>query len=311
MTFAGAVWRGCLLFGLGAITASAELRIATYNVQNYTATDRRVAGVYRPEYPKPEVEKAALRQVIRAVAADVWAMQEMGSENHLRELQRDLQQEGCDYAHVAFLRAEDEQRGLGVLSRLPFAHVRGHDDLEFAYLGGRELVRRGMLEVRLAAPGGELTLFVVHFKSRYTERDDDPGSAIRRGAEATAARDRVLALFPGEATTSARFVVLGDFNDGPRSRAVRAFERRGDLPIAELLPLADSRGEDWTYRYARESTYTRVDHLMVSAALRPAVVEATGEIYDGPGTREASDHRPVIVTLSEPASAPGGAINAP
>ena len=33
-------------------------------------------------------------------------------------------------------------------------------------------------------------------KSRWTERRDDPEAALRRGREATAARDRVLELFP-------------------------------------------------------------------------------------------------------------------
>ena len=30
------------------------ITIATYNVENYVATDRRVDGAYRPAYPKPE-----------------------------------------------------------------------------------------------------------------------------------------------------------------------------------------------------------------------------------------------------------------
>jgi endonuclease/exonuclease/phosphatase family metal-dependent hydrolase len=59
----------------------------------------------------------------------------------------------------------------------------------------------------------------------------------------------------------------------------------------------DSRGESWTHAYRKNDTYTRVDHVLVSAALRPAVVGGSARIYDGAGWREASDHRPVIVTL--------------
>ncbi len=36
---------------------------------------------------------------------------------------------------------------------------------------------------------------------------------------------------------------------------------------------------------------------LVSSEVRPAVEGAAAKIYDGPGVREASDHRPVVVTL--------------
>ena len=67
---------------------SAGLRIATYNVRNYTAADRMVREVYRPEYPKPENEKSALRAVIKALDADVLALQEMGGEPYARVARR-------------------------------------------------------------------------------------------------------------------------------------------------------------------------------------------------------------------------------
>jgi endonuclease/exonuclease/phosphatase family metal-dependent hydrolase len=64
-----------------------------------------------------------------------------------------------------------------------------------------------------------------------------------------------------------------------------------------LLPAADSRGELWTHAFRREESYSRVDHIFVSPALRSAVQNGAARIYDGPGVREASDHRPVVVTL--------------
>lgn len=296
-------WRstGALLLVLALVPADSAgetLTIATYNLQNYTVADRMAAGVYRAEYPKPELEKAALRQVIRALDADVLVLQELGGEPFLEELRRDLATEGVHYAHAVYMRAEDEARGLGALSKIPLHDVVRHTDMEFAYLGGRERVRRGMLELGVGREESRVTLFVVHLKSRYTERDDDPASVIRRGAEATAARDRLLERFPDPGAEAARFLVLGDFNDSPTSRAVRAFTRRGDnLEIAALVPVADSRGETWTHVYRREDAYTRVDHVMVSAALLPRVAGGRATIFDGPGTAEASDHRPVIVTL--------------
>ena len=43
--------------------AAGSLAVATWNVENYLPAARRVDGVFRPGYPKPEAEKAALRAV--------------------------------------------------------------------------------------------------------------------------------------------------------------------------------------------------------------------------------------------------------
>jgi endonuclease/exonuclease/phosphatase family metal-dependent hydrolase len=291
------LWLG--LLGAAVVgAADFTLTIATYNVENYTLANRMVRGTYRPDYPKPEDEKAALRRVIASVDADVWALQEMGGEDYVRELQRDLRREGRDYPHAAVLPAADDARRVAVLSRRPLSAVVGHDDLTCRYFDERVPVRRGLLEVRFATPGGELALFVVHFKSRFTERSDDPGAARLRGAEATAARDRVVAR---SGAAGDYFVVAGDFNDGPRSRAVRAFERKGPRRLAYLLPVADSRGHAWTHHYRQEDAYTRVDHILVSPALRGRVGGGAGRIIDLPETATASDHRPVVVTLAWPA----------
>lgn len=281
-------------FGVGA-TGAETVTLATYNVENYTLANRMVEGVYRPEYPKPEAEKAALRTVLRGLDADILALQEIGGRPFLEELRRDLRHDGLDYPHAVILEHSDEPRHVAVLSRRPFTAVEKHTDLTFRYFDGTERVRRGLLEVRLATAVGELTVFVVHLKSRFTERRDDPMSAQRRAGEAVVIRDRVLVRFPEPA--SAQFVIVGDFNDGRTARPVEAMLSRGQTIIAELLPAADSRNETWTHRYAKEDSYSRVDHILVSPGLAPVVHGAAARIYDGPGVREASDHRPVVMTL--------------
>lgn len=295
---AGAALAWLLAGLLGAVAVRAEtLRLATYNVENYTLTNRMTPDGYRPDYPKPEAAKRALRQVIRALDADVLALQEMGGRAFLEELRRDLAREGCVYPHAEILEYDTEPRHVAVLSRRPFAAVTAHTDLRFRYDGGEAFVKRGLLEVRLAVGGGELTLFVAHLKSRFTERDEDPQSARFRAGEAEAMRDRVLARFPEP--SAAAFVMVGDFNDGPVSRPIRALSARGRTTIAALLPVADSRGETWTHRYRREDSYTRVDHIFVSPGLARAarISGDRARIHDGPGVAEASDHRPVVVEL--------------
>lgn len=281
------------LFVATAFPAAVSLTVATYNVENYTEENRMVDGTYHADYPKPETEKTALRIVIRHLNADVLALQEIGGPAYLAELQRDLKLDGCDYPYSALVEAADTARHVAVLSKKPFSSIVRHTDLAFKYLGGLEKVKRGLLEVRLAVSGTEWTIFAVHLKSKLTARPDDPDAELERAGEAEAVRDYVLKTFPDPST--ARFLILGDCNAGRTERPVRALLERGKTVIAESLPAADSRGEVWTEFWHQEDTYARIDQILVSPGLRPAVVAA--HIEDCPETLIASDHRPVVVTL--------------
>jgi endonuclease/exonuclease/phosphatase family metal-dependent hydrolase len=283
-------------------SAPGRLRVATYNLENYLSTDRRVEGSYRRDYPKPESEKDALRTVVREMQADVLAVQEIGDLRYLNELQRDLGREGIVYPHTAWMEGVDRDRHLALLSRFPITRIRRHADLTFAYLGGRGEVRRGLLEVGIAAGGGELTCFVLHLKSRFTERSDDPQSAVFRAAEATAVRNRILSL----AEPADPYLLLGDLNDSPSSRTLRLLLRRGETVVAHLLEAGDPRGDTWTHRQAREDVYSRFDYVLVSPGLLAAVVDGRARVIDLPETRLASDHRPVVVDLEWPWTTPEG-----
>ncbi len=292
------VWRiGLLLLALSGLRAE-TLTLATYNVENYGPADRVTEDGYHRDYPKPESEKRALRAVIVALNADVLALEEMGSAAYLDELRRDLKGTGLDYPYAVLLDADDADRHVALLSKRPLKSVVKHTDLAFTYFGEKTKVKRGLLEVTIAATGGDVTIFAVHLKSRISDRADDPLSATRRASEAVAVRDRVLRRFPEPANE--HFVLLGDCNDGKTSRPLEALAKRGKTEIANILPVADSRGETWTHYYQKEETYTHVDQVLVSAALRAFVRGATARVYDGPGVREASDHRPVSVVLDLP-----------
>ena len=292
--------KSAVMIGLGCfwmlVAARGELlTIATYNIENYVPTNRMTEAGYRQDYPKPEAEKQALRAVIKDLHADVLVLQEMGGQPYLNELQRDLKTEGTDYPYAALLDGSDVDRHVALLSKRALKSVVQHAALEFSYFNGKERVKRGLLEVTVSTDAGDVTIFGVHLKSRFTDRPDDPMSTQRRVGEATAVRDCVLQRVGDPAT--ARFVVLGDCNDTKDSKAVQRFLKRGKTEITTLLPVADTRGETWTHVYHKEESYSRVDHIFVSAALRPVVQNGVGHIYDGPGVLAASDHRPVWLTL--------------
>lgn len=269
------------------------LTVATYNIENYTLANRMVDGVYRKAYPKPEKERAALRQVIAAIAPDVLAVAEMGPQPFLEDFQRELRLAGQDFPHAVLLEAADPDRHVSVLSKAPFKAVHRHADLRYTYFGQPAKVKRGTLEVVLATDQGDVSLFVIHLKSKFTERKDDPEAALQRALEAEAVRELVLARHPDPAR--AKFLVVGDWNDTKGTRPVKTLQKRGSLVVGELLDAADKDGRVWTHHYRREDQYSRIDYIMVSPGLKPFV--AATWVHDGPGVAEASDHRPVVVDL--------------
>ncbi|WP_309399076.1 endonuclease/exonuclease/phosphatase family protein [Cerasicoccus maritimus] len=280
-----------------ASSLSAEtIRVASYNLYNYLDANRWVEGHYRMAYPKPEAEKAAARKVIAAVHPDILTLQEIGGPLHLQELQTDLKKAGVDYPYAECLIGPDEDRRIAVLSKIPFEAV-GHTELDFKYFDGRELIKRGLLELRFGKGDTAWTLFVVHLKSRWTTRDDDPESGKRRTGEAHAARNFIREQYPPE--TNPRYLVVGDFNDTKRSAPIRRFLEVGDTQLTQLLPAGDSRGEAWTFHYRAEDKYERVDFILASPALAPFVEGGETHIYDSqPETSNASDHRLIYVDLS-------------
>jgi len=297
-------------FGAASLHAAETLTFATYNVQNYTLENRQLpdGGGFRPDYPKPEAEKAALRAVIRSLDADVLALQEMGGPPFLAELQRDLAAEGVAYPYGEAMLAADEKRGLAVLSRVPLGAVTAHRDLAGTRPGSAqpEPVRRGLLEVGVPWQGETVTLFVVHLKSRLVEDKTDPAAEEQRAAEAVAVRERILQRVPAAPKSDAEdgepklvaqglYVVMGDFNDVPGSRPLRAIQAKGKREIAQWVDAADSRGHRWSYAFARQAMYSRFDHVLVSPALGKRVERAW--IGDLPETALASDHRPVVLRL--------------
>lgn len=281
---------------LATAAARAEtLTIATYNLENYGLADRMTPDGYRKEYPKPEQQKRALRRVIVGLDADILALQEIGGEAYLAELQRDLRHDGLDYPHVALVAGPDPARHVALLSRRPIASVVAHSEVRFTYFGRPERVKRGVLEAHIDTDAGDLVIFVVHLKSRFSDRADDPRSEQRRLGEATAVRDLIWRRSPPPA--EARFIVAGDFNDDRNSPALERFTRRGQTVLCSVVSVADSRGETWTHEYRKHDTYTRVDHLCVSPGLKPFVEGGRGQVYDGAGARQGSDHRPVLLKL--------------
>ena len=290
-----------LLVGI-SWSEDASIRVATYNLRNYLSMDRLVDGSYRPDYPKPESEKAILRATIREAAPDVLAVQEIGERAHLLELKRDLAAEGLEYDRLFILEAEDDTRRVGALwkDRARIQAV-GHVDLTIQYLGERQGVKRGLLELRILDENDKrwASVFTLHLKSKYTNDKRDYQSNKRRALEAQAARDRVLELYPDPSEN--RFLIVGDLNDGPNTSVLKRFYQKGRLAIAEPLECRDDYGLIWTHFYKKGGEYAQIDYILASVGWQEAKSFSTG-IVTRDDYYKGSDHRLVWVDVSAPES---------
>ena len=269
--------------------------VASYNVRNYLTMDRLVDGGWRKEYPKPESEKRVVRESIIAVNPDILILQEMGSLAHLEELRRDLANEGLRYEGRYLFEAADEERRLAALWKEEIAVTPiGHDDLTIKYFGRTEFVKRGLLELRIGKGERQWRIFGAHLKSRYTDDGRDPQSIKRRSKEAEAIRDRILSVV--EKSSEARYLILGDLNDTPNNRPLRALFKKGKREISIDVPAYDSRGEIWTHFYKKGATYSRVDYILRSPGFID-LEDVSGTIHSPANYYDGSDHRLVWVEM--------------
>ncbi len=80
------------------LSAAESFRVATYNLENYL--DQPAGN--RPQ--KTPEAKAKIRESLRALRADVVALQEMGAPSALAELRASLKTEGLDYTYWEHVR---------------------------------------------------------------------------------------------------------------------------------------------------------------------------------------------------------------
>ena len=278
-------------------------RVAAYNVENYldqpTAQRNRV---------KTDAARAKIRESIRAMNPDVLALEEMGTTNALLELRDSLKKDGLDFPYWEHIQGFDTNIHVAVLSKLPIITRHPHTNDFFLLDGKRFQVKRGIIELEiLAATNFTFTLLTAHLKSQLSENGAD--EAEQRLGEAKVLRgiiDEKLKADPG-----AKIVVAGDLNDGKDSESTkeiigrgktklfdtRPAERNGDTVVA--VPLYNEpRNAAWTYFYGKTDTYTRIDFILLSPAMKRFWKADETYIPKIPDWGVGSDHRPVVAGFS-------------
>ncbi len=283
--------------------AAETFRVAAYNVENYLdqPTESR-------HFVKSAAAKVKIRESIRAANPDVLALEEMGSTNALLELRASLKADGLDFPYWEHIQSYDTNIHVAVLSKLPFGARHPHTSENFLLDGKRMQVKRGFAELEIqAATNFTFTLLAAHLKSRLASPDSDEGA--QRREEAKMLRriiDGHLAAHP-----DAKLIVLGDFNDTRNTDSTKTIigtgknrlvdtrpaERNGDN-LPNPVPRYDPRNVTWTHYYGVEDSYSRLDYLLISPAMKAHWLPDETYIPVVPNWGAGSDHRPIVAGFS-------------
>jgi endonuclease/exonuclease/phosphatase family metal-dependent hydrolase len=282
-----------------SLGAASTFRVATYNIDNYFHEPTQ------SRYAKSAEAKAAVRQTIHSLNPDVLVLEEIGTLDALQELRSALKTGGLDFPVWEYLTGADTNIHLAILSRFPFTARRPHTNESFLLSGRRFRVNRGFAEVDVQVNSGySFTLIAAHLKSKRMLAMADEAEV--RLEEARLLRQKIEARL--RSNPEANLVVVGDLNDTKDSPPVKAVLGRGRDKLIDTRPVErrhDASGDfsdglesvSWTYYYAKEDIYSRIDYILLSAGM--AREWSTNETYilALPNWFTGSDHRPLLATF--------------
>jgi endonuclease/exonuclease/phosphatase family metal-dependent hydrolase len=273
----------------------------TWNVENLF---RPTLGADEANVELYERKLEVLARVIAELSPHVVALQEVGGEEPIQDLQEAL--DGT-YVHRA-VSAFPDGRGIRVAFLSQFA-IQAPADLadfpagpalevrELSTTGEPRLVSRmgrGALRIRVAKEGLTVDLITAHLKSKLltfpggrffpeneAERAQVAGLALeRRTAEAVTLRMRANELLEGNARTP--LLVLGDFNDVPEAQTslilngppgnevgTQAFHTRDEGDDARLFNLAPRIPEERRFSRIEQGRPELLDQILASEEFFP------------------------------------------
>ncbi|MCK9373439.1 MAG: endonuclease/exonuclease/phosphatase family protein [Sulfuricurvum sp.] len=230
-----------LLFIAVTLLGGAEMKIATYNVENLfdTQDDGNEYEEYIPNTAwgwDETMYRTKLRhsaQVIRDIGADIIGLEEIESETALKDLKAEINRQGLYYPYYAYSRSKNTTVSVAMLSRYPIQSVLNHP-----ISASREF--RDIMEVKVTVEGKALRIFVNHWKSK-----SGPESMRIQSARVLAKRISLL-------DSSEPFIILGDLNSHYEEYRTFLKSRRhndtdGITGINHILKTVDENHNPATY----------------------------------------------------------------
>ncbi len=283
--------------GLGAMAVargdeSGEIVFASYNLEDYFQASDFPDGMEKVS-KSPEAIAAEIR-VIQDIHPDILGVCEMGPPGEFEDFKARLKSAGLDYPDTEYVQGPDPERHVALLSRFPIVSRQSLTDVPFEMDGREEKAARGFLDVTVAVGGTKVRFIGVHLKSKLKDTWEDEAE-LRRN-EAHLLRQHIEAVLDSDATV--KLVVYGDFNDTKNAPCLKEVmgPRNSNQALRDLW-LKDADGDRWTELWDAADVYTRIDYILVTRDLVPAVDYPKSYVYRSPYWNEASDHRAVVAAL--------------
>ncbi|MDZ4287637.1 MAG: endonuclease/exonuclease/phosphatase family protein [Prosthecobacter sp.] len=302
-TFGSAVLFACVLLSCGRAEDTAPVTFCAYNLKNWLSQKPLGAAEDAPLITKPEKEKARVLAFLQQIQPDILGVCEIGTAADLTEFQARLKAAGIDLPHTEFNHGGDPTRSLALLSRFPIVARNSQSRLDYQMGAAILPMQRGILDATLEiAPHFQVRLVGVHLKSKRAIPEAD--EALMRRNEAHLLRRHLDAILTKSPQTN--IVCYGDFNEHRNEPAISEIigSRASDTYMTDIL-LRDAAGLVWTHFWDAADVYSRFDYFFVSRALRPHVDTRQSHIFTAADFDDASDHRPIVLTLKNvPAAHP-------
>ena len=293
------------------------VRVASYNILNFfdQKDDPTLQGDYDDfgDNPGPSSSERCeeLASVIRAIDADVLALEEVESEEALAWF-RDNYLSDMGYEYIAS-RDVGYYRGIeqSLLSRFPITEVKTWPNANLIRVkrtgGGWDDIPEGTREIRfqrsplcatVRTPDGyELTLFVVHHKAGYN----------RWHREAEALQIMAYVADMSQRDPDRNIIILGDFNAQPWDRSMQVYFRGGMVDAMTLRSHNPEHDDASPVRQTHTSGRV-IDFILLNHAALGEMVNGSGFVL-GTSAEEydwkknpipagyASDHYPVTIDI--------------
>ena len=275
----------------GALAKPGEVVVASYNILNlfddYDDPYKDDEGT--PAKPRTELERLAAS--IRALNADVIAVEEVENRFYLERFVNVFLPE-MGYRDVVLFEGNDG-RGIdvGLISRIPVGEVRSRRHLRFpGHSGGEARFNRDVLAVTLEPKDADpFEVWVVHLKSNSGGREAAEPIRLAEARELRRLLDEELTDNP-----EAQIIVTGDFNDTPESATIKTIVGSGSNA---LWSAGSDRNDPAAVSYNRGEFRSVIDFILCSPAMQKKYVKGSFEIPQGAVETTGSDHNPIKATF--------------
>jgi len=262
---------------------------------------------------KDEDDTTKIAERIDTMNLDILAVQEVEDVDTLLNFNRNSL--NVPYPYVGLIEGNDPRLiDVGILSRYPLGGMTSwkhavHSDDPSIPIFGRDLAE---VEVYNMTRSRKLfTIYNNHLKSHFVDfREDEVEGEKNNTTRRTRQSEKIAEIVKQQMRPDSSFIILGDMNDPPNSKALKPFVKDNELDLINALKNPKEQGSirpgydtpdytAWTYRHKESGVpaeYKLYDQIWLSRGLEDNFKESwiNRRYYL---TGDGSDHDPAWVVL--------------